>query len=179
MESGDTPGMVIWITGLPGSGKSAVADEITKAHPGFAVLRMDEFRKVATPEPAYSDSERDLLYRSIVYFAKKLSEAGRNVIIDATGNLRKWRELARQLIPAYREVYLKCPIGLCALRERKRVDARGAPPDIYRKGAEGWPVPGVGAPYEEPLNPDVTINTGATSVEDAVKIIEKALLGGR
>lgn len=168
-------GVVIWITGLPGSGKSTVADEITKAHPEFMVLRMDEFRKIATPEPTYSDSERDILYRSLVYFAKKLSEQGQNVVIDATGNLRKWRDLARQHIPLFREVYLRCAAGVCMLREQKRIDTHGAPRDIYKKGSEGWPVPGMVAPYEEPLNPEVTIETDKTSVEEAVEIINEAL----
>jgi adenylylsulfate kinase len=171
-------GMVIWITGLPGSGKSTVADGIKKAQPEFVVLRMDEFRKVVTPEPTYSESERDILYRAIVYFAKQLSDLGQKVIIDATGNRRTWRELARRLIPDYREVYLRCGKELCMLREQERADSHGAPRDVYKKGAEGWPVPGAGAPYEEPLNPEVEIDTGTTSVEDAVAIIQKAVLSG-
>jgi adenylylsulfate kinase len=169
--------MVIWITGLPGSGKSTVAEEIIKAYPQFITLRMDEFRKVATPQPTYSDSERDVLYRALVYCAKKLSELGHNIIIDATGNLRKWRELARQLIPGYREVYLRCTTEVCNQRERERVDTHEAPRDIYKKGTEGWPVPGVGAPYEEPLNPEVTIDSDKTSVKEAGEIIRKALFG--
>ncbi|MEW6215371.1 MAG: adenylyl-sulfate kinase, partial [Nitrospirota bacterium] len=106
-------GIAIWITGLPGSGKSTVADAFKKAHPKFIVLRMDELRKVVTPEPTYSDYEREIVYRSLVYLAKKLTELGQDVIIDATGNLRRWRELARGLIPRYAEVYLRCPVELC------------------------------------------------------------------
>ena len=95
---------------------------------------------------------------------------GRDVIIDATGNMRKWRELARSLIPRYAEVYLKCSLEECAQRERSRRETRGAPKDIYLKGKKGWPVPGVNAPYEEPLNPEIAIECG-TSVKDAVATI--------
>ena len=168
--------MVIWISGLPGSGKSTIADELKKRHPQFTVLRMDEIRKIATPEPTYSDAERDVLYRALVYFAMRLSEMGRDVLIDATGNRRVWRELARRLIPVYREVYLRCAKETCIRREQRRITSHEAPRDIYRKGAEGWPVPGMSAAYEEPLNPEVRIDTDSTSAEEAAQMIYEALL---
>ena len=161
-------GLVLWITGLPGSGKSTIADAVRKASPGFVILRMDDFRKIVTPQPTYSESERDLVYRSMVHTAKVLSDLEHDVIIDATGNLRRWRDLAREVIPRYAEVYLKCPMETCVRREEERKDTRSAPKDIYKKGKEGWPVPGVNAPYEEPLHPDITIDTAQTSVDDAV-----------
>ncbi len=170
------PGMVIWISGLPGSGKSTIADELKNRHPQFTVLRMDEIRKIATPEPTYSDAERDVLYRALVYFAMRLSEMGRDVLIDATGNRRVWRELARRLIPVYREVYLRCAKEVCIRREQRRIASHEAPRDIYRKGAEGWPVPGMSAAYEEPLNPEVRIDTDSTSAEEAAQMIYEALL---
>ncbi len=165
-------GIAIWITGLPGSGKSTVADEIKRLHPEFIILRMDELRKVVTPSPTYSESERDIVYRALVYLARKLTEAGHDVIIDATGNLRKWRELARQLIPQYAELYLRCPIDICIERERRRTYTHEAPKDIYRKGSEGWPVPGVAAPYEEPLNPELAADAGRDSPEEIAGAIE-------
>jgi adenylylsulfate kinase len=163
-------GVAVWITGLPGSGKSTLADALRESRPDFIVLRMDELRKVATPQPTYSESERDIVYRSLVYLAKKLTEAGRDVIIDATGNMRKWRDLARSLIPRYAEVYLKCSVEECARREKARQQTRGAPKDIYLKGDKGWPVPGVKAPYEEPVNPEIVIEAGM-SVKDAAATI--------
>jgi adenylylsulfate kinase len=168
-------GIAIWITGLPGSGKSTVADKFKKIHPEFIILRMDELRKVVTPKPTYSDSERELVYRALVYLAKMLTELGHNVIIDATGNLRRWRELARHLIPRYVEVYLRCPVETCIEREKQRLETHNAPRDIYKKGTAGWPVPGMVVPYEEPLNPEIVIDTDKTLIEETIATIEKAL----
>ncbi|MDA8077736.1 MAG: adenylyl-sulfate kinase [Nitrospiraceae bacterium] len=167
--------IALWITGLPGSGKSVVADSFKARHPDFVVLRMDELRKIITPEPTYSDTERDTVYRCLVCLAKNLTDLGHSVIIDATGNLRKWRSLARELIPAYAEVYLKCAVEVCRGREQKRKETRGAPRDIYNKGNKGWPVPGVNAPYEEPDNPEIVIDAAAATVEETVKAIEAYL----
>ncbi len=175
-------GRAIWITGLPGSGKSTVADALKDTRPSFVLLRMDEFRKIVTPCPTYSDAERDIVYRGLVYLAAELVSLGHDVIIDATGNRRIWRDLARELIPRFTEVYLKCPQEVCRKREAGREKTRGAPRDIYKKGAAGWPVPGVNAPYEEPLNPDVVIESDA-SMGDAVlsidNFLKKAALASR
>jgi adenylylsulfate kinase len=170
---------VLWITGLPGSGKSTVAERVKKSLPHAIVLRMDAFRKIVTPDPSYSDQERDLLYRSLVYLARVLYENGHSVIIDATANLRKWRDLAREIIPDFVEVYLQCSIEECRRREMERKNTHGAPKDIYKRAEEGWPVPGVNVPYEEPLHPEVTINTEKTSVEEAGNIIVAALKKSR
>jgi adenylylsulfate kinase len=168
-------GKVLWITGLPGSGKSTVADSVKKLRPDVIILRMDELRKIVTPIPAYSDDEREMVYRCLVYLAKTLSGLGHNVIIDATGNLRRWRDLARGMIPSFAEVYLKCSLEKCAEREKQREDTRGAPRDIYEKAKAGWPVPGVNVPYEEPLNPEVTIDTEKCSAAQAADTISRIL----
>jgi adenylylsulfate kinase len=170
-------GLAVWITGLPGSGKSSIADAFKKMHPDFTILRMDELRKVVTPDPSYSDTERNLVYRSLVYLAEKLTELGHNVIIDATGNLREWREFARFVIPGYVEVYLKCDIQECRRREMTRQNTRSAPKDIYTKGEHGWPVPGVNAPYEEPPAPEIVIEADSTSVQAAADIISGYIKG--
>jgi adenylylsulfate kinase len=73
------------------------------------------------------------------------------------------------------EVYLKCPIETCQKREAIRNDTRSAPKNIYKKGEEGWPVPGITALYEVPLNPEIVIETDNTSVEDAGAIISRAI----
>jgi len=163
--------IVIWITGLPGSGKSTIASAVKEMMPDAVILRMDELRKIVTPAPTYSESEREYVYRALVYTAKTFYESGHTVIIDATGNKKSWRELARDLIPDFSEVYLKCPLELCMEREKKRFDAHSAPKEIYDKGRAGWPVPGVNVPYEEPEKPELIIDTKKESVEEAAKRI--------
>ncbi|MBI1811940.1 MAG: adenylyl-sulfate kinase [Nitrospirae bacterium] len=168
-------GLALWITGLPGSGKSTLADEIKKLYPKFIILRMDAFRKIVTPKPAYSGLERNIVYRSLVYLAKIMTGRGHNVIIDATGNLRRWRTLARRLIPKYAEIYLKCPLEVAMKRERKRVYTHKAPKGIYKKGAKGWPVPGINVPYEEPKKPELTIETDVIPIKESIVLVKKLL----
>lgn len=169
------PGLAVWITGLPGSGKSTISDKIKDIYPNFIILRMDEFRKIVTPQPTYSDSEREIVYRALVYVAKILTELGYDVILDATGNMRRWRELARSLIPRFIEIYLKCPLDVCMERERLRKETHEAPEEIYKKGEKGWPVPGIVVPYEEPLNAEITIDTGKFSLDETLAIIKREL----
>ncbi|MDP2157338.1 MAG: adenylyl-sulfate kinase [Nitrospirota bacterium] len=164
-------GLVIWITGLPGSGKSTIADAVKQKHPEFSILRMDDLRKVVTPQPTYSETERNMVYRSLVYLAKTISDHGHGVIIDATGNMRQWRELARQLIPLFAEVYLRCPLDICRQREEQRAETHGAPKGIYSKGATGAPVPGLNIAYEEPLNPEIVIDAEQVAAVDAAELI--------
>jgi adenylylsulfate kinase len=165
--------IVIWITGLPGSGKSTISSSVKKMLPHAVLLRMDELRKIVTPAPTYSDSEREYVYRALVYTAKTFYESGHTVIIDATGNKKSWRELARDLIPDFSEVYLKCPLELCMEREKKRFDSHSAPKDIYDKGRAGSPVPGLNVPYEEPERPELVIDSEKETVEEAAeKIIQ-------
>ncbi|RJQ15322.1 MAG: adenylyl-sulfate kinase [Nitrospiraceae bacterium] len=162
---------VIWITGLPGSGKSVTASALKERIPDAVVLRMDELRRIVTPEPDYSDAEREHVYRAIVYTAKILYELGHTVIIDATGNRKSWRELARSMVPGFKEVYLKCPIDVCIKRESTRADTHAAPAKIYEKGKAGAPVPGINVSYEEPDVPDLIIDSGKESPEEAAEKI--------
>jgi adenylylsulfate kinase len=153
----------IWITGLPGSGKSvlarATAAELHAKGEAVVVLELDEIRGVITPSPTYSDIERDVVYRALVYMAASLTEAGTPVIIDATAHRREWRELARRLIPRFAEVQLVCPLEECQKRERQRTHGN-APPAIYAGGGRpGAHVPGVDVPYETSFHPELTIDT--------------------
>ncbi len=167
--------LAVWITGLPGSGKSTISEAFRRKHPEFIILRIDELRRIVTPEPTYSEEEREYVYRALVFTARKLQDAGHDVIIDATGNMRRWRDLARKVLDNFREVYLRCNLELCAQREMKRRVRHAAPKDIYRKAQEGWPVPGVNVPYEEPESPELVIDTEKTEVSRAVEMLESLI----
>ncbi|MEM3479829.1 MAG: adenylyl-sulfate kinase, partial [Candidatus Bathyarchaeia archaeon] len=136
----------------------------------------DALRRVITPNPKYTEEERDIVYGALVYIAKILTENGVNVIIDATGNRRRYRDNARRQIPSFMEAYLRCPLEVCIERESKRkADAYGAPREVYAKAFKGESktVPGLGAPYEEPLDPEVTVDSDKISPEEcAEKILE-------
>jgi len=164
-------GPVLWITGLPGSGKSTVADALKELLPDLVILRMDELRRFVTPRPTYSDGERDIVYRAMIYTAQTLSALGHRVIIDATGNRRKWRDLARDTTHRFAEVYISCPLALCVEREESRKETRGAPRDIFRRAGAGWPVPGLSAPYEEPLHPELIVRSDEMSPAAAAALI--------
>ncbi|MBS1112234.1 MAG: Adenylylsulfate kinase [Nitrospirae bacterium] len=170
---------VIWITGLPGSGKSTIALALKESGIDAVILQSDEIRKYMTPEPDYSDKEREYVYRAVVFTAMTLHKLRHNVIIDATGNRRSWRELARKSIPNFYEIYLKCSAKVCAERERERIETHGAPKNIYEKGKEGQPVPGINVPYELPESPEIIINTEEETPADAAEKILKFLSRGR
>jgi len=168
---------VVWITGLPGSGKSTVAFAVKQQIPDAVLLQSDKLREFVTPDPKYTGDEREYVYKALVYTAKTVYELGHNVIIDATANWRLWRDLARKIIPDYFEVYLKCSIEVCTERERTRKNSHGAPAGIYTKGEQGAPVPGVNVPYEEPLHPELIIDTETILPDAAADKIVKLVQG--
>ena len=158
-------GWCTWITGLPGSGKSTVAEALIgllkKEHVQTELLSSDALRRILTPKPKYSLEERDMVYATLVYVAELLTRNGVNVVIDATGNLRRYRQTARNKIPSFIEVYLKCPLEVCKEREARRVVYHNAPKRIYKRAEDGQvlTVPGVGQPYETPSSPELTLDT--------------------
>jgi len=166
-------GWALWITGLPGSGKSTIARLLAKRLAEMAIptqtLSSDMLRKSLTPKPRYTEKERNMVYSVLVLIAKLLTQNGVNVIIDATGNRRRYRDKARREIDNFLEAYLRCPLEICIERERRRKRRLGAPKGIYQKGFDrrSRTVPGLGVPYEEPLNPEVIVDTDKLSREDA------------
>ena len=177
-----TAGWCVWVTGFPGSGKSVVSRALIELlkQKGVPVqlLSSDELRKTLTPKPTYTLEERDVVYSTMVYIAKILTQNGVNVLIDATGNLRRYRDDARTQIPRFIEAYLECPFDVCMQREAERKETYHAPTQIYQKAMQNKAsstVPGVGQPYEEPLNPDVTVKNFALTPEEAAQQIFEAI----
>lgn len=170
-------GWVVWITGLPGSGKSVVARALRKRLAERSVrsqiLSSDELRKIVTPHPTYSEAERDIVYATLVFVARLLSQNDVNVIIDATGNLRKYRYACRKRVAKYSEVYLRCPLEVCIEREQKRRRRFHAASRIYEKAktGESRTVPGMGSPYEPPTSPDVALDSARLSPTESAREI--------
>lgn len=170
----------VWITGLPGSGKSTITGELEQLLSSSGIetitLTLDQIRTVITPNPQYTDQERELVYRSLVMMAKLLVEhCGKGIIIDATGNRRHFREMARKLISDFAEVYVSCPMEVCQARETSR-QSKEVQTELYKKAQQGrleGELPGVSVPYEETESPEVRVNSDVLSPrESADKIAE-------
>lgn len=170
----------VWFTGLPGSGKTVIASRtaaiLRNEGIDVKILQLDEIRKVLTPNPKYTDDEREIVYASLSYMAKLVVECDMNVFIDATANKRKYRDAARRLIPQFGEVYIRCPLEVCMEREAHRT-AIFSPKGIYEKSAKaGANVPGVNVAYEEPVDPIIIIDSDKTKPDTSANIASDAII---
>ena len=162
------PSFAIWITGLPASGKSTIVAALKPQLEAMGlvveVLESDEVRRVITPTPTYSESERALFYRALAFTGQRLVAHGVTVIFDATASRRVYRDVARAAIPRFIEVSVECPLATCMERDKK---------GTYRRGqlGESLTVPGLQSPYEAPINPDFRIDSTATLPDDAARKI--------
>lgn len=178
MESRKKDAFAVWITGLPASGKSALAASLKAqlASRGIdaAVLESDVLRRILTPCARYDEEEREMFYCQMVYIGNLLTQHGVPVIFDATANRRHYRDQARWQIPCFLEIYVDCPLEICMARD---------PKGIYRKSRDGEAdtVPGVQSAYEPPLVPDLLIRGDREAPEAAAsrvidKLVEKGFL---
>jgi adenylyl-sulfate kinase len=161
-------GFVVWFTGLPCAGKSTLAQQLEKALRrrglGVEVLDGDEVRKRLTKGLGFSKEDRDENIRRITYVAHLLARNGTVAITAAISPYRAIRDEAREEIKRFVEVYVKCPLEVCIQR-----DVKG----LYRRALAGE-IPnftGVSDPYEEPLRPEVTIETDRETPEVGVERI--------
>ena len=173
-------GMAVWFTGIPGSGKSAVArgvaDRLSAQGLDVALLSMDERRKVYFPKPTYSPEEREAAYRMFVDEARGMTDAGKLVLMDATAHKLAMRQAARQVMPRFAEIYVRCSVETAMGREAARPGGQ-VMADLYAKALErkatGRPFEGLGAvpavdvPFEEDLNAELILDNETVTLKQA------------
>lgn len=153
---------------MPASGKSTIVSALKPQLEALGlsvdVLESDEVRRALTPNATYSPEERDLFYRALAFTGQRLVAHGVTVLFDATASRQAYRDYARAVIPRFIEVAVDCPLAVCMERDRKRT---------YQKGLRGESVtvPGLQAPYEAPMNPELRIDTTSVSADEAAKRI--------
>ena len=142
----------VWPTGLSGSGKSAIAhallEKLRARGVAAARLESDVLRTQLTPFPKYDEPERDLFYGALVALGRFVVDERRPVLFDATANLRRYRDAARQAIVRFAEVYVDTPLEVCMARD---------PKGLYRN-EKVTALPGRQAAYEPPLVPEVVVH---------------------
>jgi len=168
-------GFTLWFTGLSGAGKTTLAgfveQELRARGVSVEVLDGDEIRTNLSKGLGFSKEDRDTNIRRIGYVCRLLSRNGVAAISAAISPYREVRDEVRRLIEAdgatFIEVYVKCPIEVLAER-----DVKG----LYKKALAGElkGFTGVSDPYEEPLAPEVVIESNRETVESSVtKIIRE------
>ena len=172
MPSDRETAFAVWLTGLPASGKSTIARALAAELAGkgvrAALLESDAVRREISPLPKYDDASRDAFYATLAYLARVLVLHGVPVIVDATANRRAYRDRAREAIPHFLEVHVHCPLAVCQARD---------PKGIYRRSVAGTAknVPGVSAPYEPPVLPEVVVDGERDDPTAAARRILSAL----
>ena len=150
-------GVVVWVTGKPSSGKSTFALKLHEALERDGVHAMlldgDEVRRALVPVPGYDERGRDDFYATLGNLAALVARAGAVALVPATAHLRRFRDRAREVAPAFVEVWVDVPADEVAAR-----DAKG----LYAAVREGRlsGVPGADLEYEAPLRPDVVVEGG-------------------
>jgi adenylylsulfate kinase len=163
-------GIVIWLTGLSGSGKTTTGrvleQEFLKRGAKVELLDGDELRQTISSELGFTKEDRETHAKRVAYLSHLLSRNGIITIVALISPFRSFRKYARDLIGyKFVEVWVQCSLDTC-----KRRDPKG----LYRKAEIGIinDMTGVQAPYEQPLAPEVKINTDdMTSQQCAAKII--------
>ena len=158
-------GIVVWFTGLPGSGKTTIVRELEKilrsASLRVEVLDGDEVRKWLSPDSGYSRSDREVHIRRVAHVAEILARNGVIVLVSLVSPYISSRSYARSLISRFIEVYTKCPLEVCISRD---------PKGLYKKALEGKidNMTGLQDVYEEPENPELILETDKYSVKECV-----------
>ncbi len=164
-------GFTLWFTGLSGAGKSTlatlVAQELKQRGHRVEILDGDEVRTNLSKGLGFSKEDRDTNIRRIGYVCRLLARNGVIAISAAISPYREIRDEVRNAHNRFFEVFVKCSID--KLVER---DVKG----LYKKALTGEvkSFTGISDPYEEPLNPELVLDSGTETVEESfAKLIGK------
>jgi adenylyl-sulfate kinase len=161
-------GLTLWFTGLSGSGKSTLANILVQrlrdAGRRVELLDGDEVRTNLTADLGFSKEDRDENIKRISYVAKLLSRNGVVAITAAISPYQEARDKARSEIEEFVEIFVDCPLEVCADR-----DVKG----LYAKAMRGE-IPhftGVSDPYEAPVDPEIWIHSDRQSPEECADLV--------
>ena len=163
---------LIWFTGLSGSGKSTIANELEKAlfekEIHTYLLDGDNVRKGLNNNLSFSPEDRSENIRRIAEVANLMIDAGLVVIASFVSPYKEDRENVKRIVgyDNFVEVFVNTPIEECERRDVKGLYAKARAGEIKN-------FTGVNAPYEAPPVPDVEIDTTMVSVKEAVSLIIK------
>ena len=163
-------GQVLWMTGLSGSGKSTIANELEKILYSQGkktyILDGDNIRHGLNKDLGFTDKDRVENIRRVAEVAKLMCDAGLIVITAFISPFRLEREMARSLFEKndFKEIYISTPLKVAEKRD---------PKGLYKKARQGK-IPnftGIDSIYEKPINPELEIDTSKVSLSKAVKKI--------
>ncbi|NGX84768.1 adenylyl-sulfate kinase [Aequorivita sp. KMM 9714] len=162
--------MLLWFTGLSGSGKSTIADALERAlfqrNMHTYLLDGDNVRGGLNNNLTFSPEDRTENIRRIAEVANLMLDAGLIVLASFISPYREDREMVKRIVgyKNFIEVYVNTPIEICESRDVKGLYAKARAGEIKN-------FTGVDAPYEPPMAADIEIDTSQISVEDAVSLI--------
>jgi len=158
-------GLILWLTGLSGSGKTTIAKgverELRERGCLVEVLDGDVVRTNLSKGLGFSREDRDINVRRISFVANLLSRNGVVAIVAAISPYRAAREELRRTTENFLEIYINAPLEVCEARDVKGLYAMARSGEIKT-------FTGIDAPYEEPLNPNMVCYTAEESVKESI-----------
>ena len=166
--------VTIWLTGLSGAGKSTIAFElerqlVAQGHACY-VLDGDNVRHGLGSDLDFGQDDRHENIRRVAHVAQLMNDAGLIVITALISPMQADRAMARDIVGADRfvEVFVSAPFAICARRDPKGLYAKALAGEIAS-------FTGVSAPYEAPLDADITIDTATLTPAESVARIFRYL----
>jgi len=163
---------VLWMTGLPCSGKTTIVKDLQKSIPNLAMLDGDELREWFSPKD-FSKEGRDEHNKKVAHLAKLLLKHGVPSAVSLVSPYLVNREKAREIIDAgnqFAECYVKCSLAKCEERDVKGMYAKARKGEI--KGFTG-----IDDPYEAPEKADLIVDTEKEPLSDSSNIVREFLRG--